>query len=139
MSINSTQSKIETKILFFDGVCHLCNFWIELLIKLDRRNQLQFASLQGETAKKFLNPESIQKLDSLVFLKNDSTYEKSTAVLLVVAELGGLWKLSKVFFVIPKFMRDALYHWIAKNRYRWFGQRDSCRIPNESERNKLLP
>lgn len=130
------------KIVFFDGYCNLCNFWVDFLFKADKAQILKFASLQGETAKQFLNLQNVsssEALETIIYFRNNQVYEQSSAVLMILTDLGRGWKLFKVFFLFPKGLRDWIYTIIAQNRYRLFGKRDSCRLPTPSESARLLP
>ncbi|MFN5182279.1 MAG: DCC1-like thiol-disulfide oxidoreductase family protein [Bacteroidota bacterium] len=131
-------SKAEKPIVFFDGVCGLCNSSVDLLMKEDRINVLLFAPLQGETAKNSLPPEIIKNLKSLVFYKNNCVYTQSDAVIEIGKAIGGFWGLSFLLKVIPKFARNLFYNLIAKNRYKWFGMKETCRMPTKDERERLL-
>ncbi|MEM6734843.1 MAG: DCC1-like thiol-disulfide oxidoreductase family protein [Bacteroidota bacterium] len=127
-----TSNKVTYPILFFDGVCNLCNDSVKFVIRHDKNDFFRFASLQSHTAKELL-PEHLTKendLQGIVLLKNRELYEKSTAALLVAKKLSGLWPILYVFIIIPKPIRDKIYDFIARNRYRWFGKKDQCMIPS---------
>ena len=139
--IESEKSQEKTKeysIVFFDGVCNLCNGLVDFMITRDNKSTLRYASLQGITAKELLPEEMISELDSLAFHTNKKIYTRSDAVILAIAQLGGLWKSILVLRIIPGFIRDPIYLYIAKNRYRWFGKRESCRMPTVEEKDSLL-
>jgi predicted DCC family thiol-disulfide oxidoreductase YuxK len=125
-------------VIFFDGHCNLCNRFVDFLISRDRKHRLKFAPLQGLTAATRLAPEYREKLGTVVLEKDGRAYVRSTAAILAVAELGGRYRLAKVFLIIPKLLRDLVYRYIAKNRYLWFGRRDTCRVPTEQERAQFL-
>jgi predicted DCC family thiol-disulfide oxidoreductase YuxK len=125
-------------VLFFDGVCNLCNKTVDFLIRRDKKNVLRFSPLQGTTARELLPKEMVEALPSVALVDKNGTYQRSTAILRVAAKLGGLWPVVLVFLVIPAPIRDAIYNWIGKNRYKWFGQKDSCRLPTLEERAKFL-
>lgn len=125
-------------ILYFDGVCGLCNGFVDFLIARDRNRVLRFATLQGPTAQKNLPKNLTQDLTTFVLHDSRGTFLYSTAVLQAVAKLGGLWKLVSILLVFPRGLRDWVYRWIAKNRYAWFGKRQACRIPTEEERARFL-
>lgn len=129
----------QKPIIFFDGICHLCNAFVDEIITRDKNARFQFAPLQGETAKKLLTSEDISALDSIILLVNEQKYRKSEAVLRVLTKLGGPYKLFAVAYIFPPFFRNAVYNWVARNRYAWFGQREFCRIPTDNEKNRLLP
>ncbi len=133
--------KQEKKIIvLFDGVCNLCNGLINFIIKRDRKAIMKFASLQSKVASEILKIHNVneQELDSVVLLIDDKIYTKSTAALHLLKELGGFWKMFYVFIIVPKFIRDFIYTLIAKNRYRMFGRKDSCMIPNKEINARFL-
>lgn len=128
------------KIVFFDGYCSLCNALVDWLIRIDKTNQLKFASLQGETAANLLGQrnEAID-LDTVVYLRDKDRSEQSTAVLNILSDVGGIWSLARIFLIVPKALRDIIYRLVAKNRYRFIKKRETCRMPTQSERERLLP
>lgn len=128
--------KTESAIVFFDGVCHLCNGFIDFLLKMDKHKKLYFSPLQGE-AYKSLKAHN-KDVDSIVF-KQDQIYLKSDAVIKIFMHLGGLWAVAAVFLVLPKSFRDFFYDIVANNRYGWFGKRNECRLPSAEERERFLP
>ena len=126
-------------IIFFDGVCNLCNNSVQFIIKRDKKNKFKFASLQSSFAKSNLSKHiDVDKLESIVLLNEDKLYSKSTAALLIARELSGMWPMFYVFIIIPSFIRDWFYNVIAKNRYRIFGKKDSCMIPSPAFKEKFL-
>ncbi|HLF19110.1 MAG TPA: DCC1-like thiol-disulfide oxidoreductase family protein [Candidatus Omnitrophota bacterium] len=127
-------------IIFFDGICGLCNRFVDWVIKRDRQNIYFFAPIQGETAKRFLTllPEDISQW-SIIFIDHEGVHQRSTAVLRILIGLGGCWKAMKIFMPMPMGWRDAAYNFIARRRYRWFGKRDSCRLPSVEEKERFLP
>ncbi len=127
-----------TSVIFFDGVCNLCNRTVDFLIRRDKKRVLRYAPLQGQSAKILLDPSMIETLPSVVFKDKDGVYQRSAAVLKAAAKLGGLWPALQIFLLIPRPIRDAVYNWIGKNRYKWFGKRDSCRLPTAEERSMFL-
>lgn len=128
----------KQKIIFFDGVCGLCNGFVDFILAMDKKKQFLFAPLQSEFAKKNLPVEMTTELKSVVFLNNGKQYSKSDAVLHVLDELGGVWKLSKVGRILPAKMRDSAYNLVAENRYEIFGKKDTCRLPSAEERSRFL-
>lgn len=132
-------SKNIHKLIFFDGICHLCNGFVDFLLSCERDPLFYFAPLQGVTAAKYLSPEQIQKLDSVVLWDQGVTYEKSAAVLKILTGLGGVYRVFALGWLLPAFLRDGLYDFIARHRYSWFGKRDSCRLPTSEEKTYLLP
>jgi predicted DCC family thiol-disulfide oxidoreductase YuxK len=123
-------------IIFFDGVCNLCNFTVNILIDLDKKNNLMYSSLQSEFAKQTLKAE--QSLDSVLVLKNGQIYKKSSAVFEILSSLGGAYKIALLFKFLPRFILDWFYDIIAKNRYKLFGKTESCRIPTSELKAKFL-
>jgi len=130
---------MKQQIVYFDGVCGLCNYFVDFLLRRDKYNKLLFAPLQGETASQNLGVDPHQTFDSVVFYKNGKQYTKSGAAIRILAELGGLWQLTLILLIIPAFIRNFVYDIVATNRYKWFGQKESCRIPTKEERVKFLP
>lgn len=105
----------------------------------DRNGQIRFASLQGETALKYLPEEKISSLSTVIYLRGDKVLEKSAAILNVSIDMGFPWSLAGVFLVVPVFIRDFVYSLVANNRYRIMEKRDTCRLPTPEERDKILP
>ena len=125
-------------IVFFDGVCNLCQGSIRYLIKHDKKGVLKFASLQGNYAKDFVNETKIQSMQSILFFDGKMLYKKSTAVLKLSSLLGGWHQLLLLGYILPRFVRDWLYNIVAKNRYRWFGKKDQCMLPSKGFENRFL-
>jgi len=128
---------VNTQIIFFDGVCNLCNGFVDFLVKRDQ-GQFTFAPLQGETAARTLPLELRQDLKTVVLWSQGQTFEKSDAALMVLQQLGGIWGLMRVFWALPAPVRNLAYDLIAANRYRIFGKRESCRLPTPAERQRFL-
>ncbi|MCT4622115.1 MAG: DCC1-like thiol-disulfide oxidoreductase family protein [Schleiferiaceae bacterium] len=125
-----TKEELDFPVLLFDGVCNLCVGSVQFFLKHDKRGELKFASLQsayGEQQKEKYNIPA--NVDSLIFIHKGKAYHYSSAALRGAANMGGLWPLVKVLLVIPPFVRNGIYKWIAKNRYRWFGKKESCWLP----------
>jgi predicted DCC family thiol-disulfide oxidoreductase YuxK len=127
-------------VILFDGVCNLCNGFVQFVIRADTGRRFYFASLQSETARELLKDlfPSAQALDSVVLIENGRYYRQSTAALRILRHLGGGWPLLYGFIVLPAFFRDWIYDWIAKNRYRWFGQRQACMLPTPELKARFL-
>lgn len=115
-------------VLLFDGVCNLCNTFVQTIIKLDKKAFFRFASLQSETAIDLLAKHSVKdtNLKTVVLLYQGKSYTHSDVALEVALILGGIWKIFYVFKAVPRPIRDFVYNWIAKNRYRWFGKQEHC-------------
>ncbi len=128
-------------IIIFDGVCNFCNAVVNFILARDKNNSFLFAANQSEAAQKILAENNIP-LDievSTVFLYQDGKlYQKSTAALKIAQKLPFAWNLLYVILVIPRFVRDFVYDFIARNRYKWFGKKETCRLPNAAERAKFL-
>lgn len=127
-------------IIFFDGVCNLCNSSVQFVIKRDRKKKFMFASLQGKKGQEVLKQFGLQAndLNSFILVDGDKAYTRSTGVLKVLKELGGGWKLLYGFIIVPPFIRDTVYKWIAKNRYKWYGKKEECMIPTPELKSRFL-
>ncbi|MBW3470347.1 thiol-disulfide oxidoreductase DCC family protein [Arthrospiribacter ruber] len=134
----SIQEKYD--IVMFDGVCNLCNDAVDFIIVRDKKDKFKFGALQDETSKEILEEFDVKEdyLDSIILIRKDKIYYKSRAALEISRNLSGLWPLAYALIVIPSFIRDPIYDWIAKNRYKWFGKRETCRFPSDEERAKFL-
>lgn len=122
-------------IVLFDGVCNLCNSSVQFIIKRDTKDYFRFDSFQSYIEKG--NSLPINE-DSIIIIENGQFYSRSTAALRIAKRLNGLWKLLYVFIIVPPFIRNAVYDYIARNRYRWFGKQDSCMMPSSELREKFL-
>lgn len=129
----------SNSIVLFDGVCGLCNGFINFLIKRDRNLNLRFAPLQGETAKQYVDAEFISTPGTVVLVEDGQIYTKSEAILRILLRVGGVWKFAFFLFIIPSFLRNIVYDFIAKHRYKWFGKYETCRLPTAEERKHFLP
>jgi len=125
----------KENIIFFDGVCGLCNGFVIFILQCDRKKHFRYSPLQGETAKKYLPAQAIESLDSIIYLtRAGEILSASDAVIAILTALGGGWKLMSLFKVIPRPIRDFVYGLVAKYRYRIFGKRDQCFVPLGEER-----
>jgi predicted DCC family thiol-disulfide oxidoreductase YuxK len=131
----------DKKIILTDGVCNLCNGIVLKIIKYDMKNTFLFANLQSEAGKeltKYLGIDT-KKIDAIILYEPGVSYEiKSNAVLKIMDDFGGFWKLTYVLLVFPVSFRDIIYDIIAKNRYKWFGKKESCMIPTPEIKAKFL-
>ncbi len=132
--------KIESQhIVFFDGVCGLCNKFVDFLLRHDRDKALLFAPLQGETSSKLLPKEFRDKLDSVAFTNGGKTWTHSSAVVRILWQLGPFWKLcAMLMWLVPKPLRNIGYRSVANARYRLFGKTESCRMPQPGEQARFL-
>ncbi len=132
--------KPEHPIIFFDGVCGLCNSFVDVIFKADDNGIFRFSPLQGETAKKYITelPEQAGEW-SIVYVDEDNIYEQSDATLKILKRLGGIWSVLSIFSFLPRGCRNFIYRLVAINRYRIFGKRETCRVPTEEEKARFLP
>ncbi len=128
-------------IIFFDGVCNLCNASVQFVIAQDRKDQFSFSAIQGELAKAVLPKFNVDpgKLNTVLLLEKGKLYTKSSAALRIAKKLSGGWPLLYGFIIIPKFIRDWFYNLIAKNRYKWWGKEESCWVPTQGLKSKFYP
>lgn len=129
------------KIILFDGVCNLCNGTVQFVIKRDKKDLFRYAALQSEAGKQLIAQRHIDTngLDSIILIEPGvAYYTKSDAALEIAQGLGGFWKLTAVFTWIPTSIRNAIYDLIAKNRYKWFGKKESCMVPTPELNGKFL-
>jgi predicted DCC family thiol-disulfide oxidoreductase YuxK len=125
-------------IVLFDGVCHLCQKSVRFIIKHDKKNNFLFASLQGETSKHLLQGYDISKKQTLFLIEENKVFVESTAAMRIVRQLRFPINVLYVFNFIPKFLRDAVYRFVSRNRYRWFGKDNECMMPSPSLRERFL-
>lgn len=127
-------------IILFDGVCNFCNFWVNFIIDRDKDDIFKFAALQSEAGQKLLQEFklNVSDFDTFVLIVNDKHFTKSTAALKISENLRSVVKLLYPLIILPGPIRDFFYDLIAKNRYKFFGKRDICRIPSENEKKKFL-
>lgn len=130
----------EKSVILFDGVCNLCNGFVQFILPRDRKNSFLFGSLQSSKVVEMLLPfqYSADSLSTVVLLENNQLYTKSTAVLRIAWQLGGAWSLFYGLIIFPPFIRDSLYDVIARNRYRFFGRKDACMIPASKWKAKFI-
>lgn len=128
------------KIILFDGICNLCNSAVIFVIKRDKKDVFRFAALQEELGTALLKKHKIDpaETDSIILVDGDKAYTKSTAALHIARQLGGWYRLLYGFIIVPVFLRNWIYDYIAKNRYTWFGKRETCMIPTPALRSKFL-
>jgi predicted DCC family thiol-disulfide oxidoreductase YuxK len=127
-------------VILFDGVCNLCNGFVQFVIRQDGGHRFRFASLQSEAARQLLKelPASGRQTESVILIENGRYYQQSAAALRILRHLGGAWALLYGFMILPPFLRDSLYAWVARNRYRWFGRRQSCMLPTPELQARFL-
>ena len=127
-------------VILFDGVCNLCNRSVQFVIKHDPEGKFMFTSLQSESGQKLLKEYKLpaNEFNSFILLENGRAYTRSTGALKVTRRLKSGWKLLYGFIIVPHFIRDPVYNWIARNRYRWFGKTETCMIPSPELTNRFL-
>lgn len=129
----------ENSIILFDGVCNLCSGAVQFILRRDHKTYFVFAPLQSSIGKALLLESKINtNVETIILLHNNKWFSQSDAALEIVRNLSGLWPLLYIFKIIPRFIRDGIYNWISKNRYRFFGKQASCMIPSSEWKNRFL-
>lgn len=130
----------KKSIILFDGVCNLCNTSIDFILKRDSKDRFLVGALQEPPGKILLEKYQVPSnyFDSLVLIEEGKVYFRSTAALRIARKLDGIWFVFYPLIFLPVPIRDWIYNWIGKNRYRWFGKRSTCRVPSEKEKRKFL-
>ena len=128
------------KIILFDGVCNLCNRSVNFIISKDKKDVFRFATLQSEIGLSLISQHGINttKTDSVILIDTNEYHERSSAILQIVKNLSGGYALLYFFIIVPKCIRDWGYDYIAKNRYKWYGKKDSCMVPTPELVSKFL-
>lgn len=127
-------------IVVFDGVCVLCNGWVDFLLRRDRRGRFRFAAMQSPAGRRLLAGHGLDPDDPASFLLLDAqgAHTDSEAILRLLVRLGGPWKAAAAGWLLPRTWRDALYRQVARNRYRWFGRRPACRLPDPAHADRFI-
>nr|WP_294896876.1 thiol-disulfide oxidoreductase DCC family protein [uncultured Pedobacter sp.] len=129
----------EKGIVLFDGFCNLCDGFVQRIIIADKNDYFRFASLQSEAGQNLLkNHPDLQDLKSIVYLEKDQVFTKANAALKIASHLSGSWKLLRLGYLFPNFLRNSIYDIIAKYRYQWFGKKDQCMVPTPELKSKFL-
>lgn len=130
----------NSSIILFDGECHFCSEVVQFTIRRDPREHFTFAPLQSDTGQKLLRYAGLpsDNLDTFVLIENGKAYIQSTAALRVVRRLHKLWPILYAFIVVPKPIRNSIYRWVARNRYRWFGRSSTCMMPSPEITHRFL-
>ena len=131
---------LPSRLIMFDGVCNLCNASVQFIIARDHEALFRFASLQSDAGQEVLRRFAlpVADFDSFVYLRDGKVYQRSTAALYMLKDIGGFWKITYVFMLIPRPLRDFVYDTIAKYRYKWFGKRDVCMVPTKDLKKRFL-
>ena len=130
----------KQSIILFDGLCNLCDGAVKFVIKYDIEKNFLFTSLQSDMGQKLLKQYSLplENFNSFTLIQDNKVYTRSTAALKVAKQLNGGIKFLYVFIIVPPFIRNAIYNWIAKNRYKWFGKKEVCLIPTPELKARFL-
>lgn len=133
-------NNLPDRIVLFDGVCNFCNNSINFIIRHDRKDLFRFAPLQSEAGEKIKSLYAIPEkfMDSVILVEKGKVYTKTTAALRIARRLNGAWPLLYAFIIVPPFIRDIAYNIVAKYRYKWWGEKESCMIPTPEVRQKFL-
>ena len=128
----------NNNIIIYDGVCNLCDSFVLFVIDRDKNNKFKFTSLQDHYAKELLEKTNNDFGDSILLYSNGIILNKSNAVIKIFNDLGFPYNMLKLTLIIPRFLRDIIYAFVAKNRYKWFGKREACRIPTKDLLKKFI-
>ncbi|MCX6274011.1 MAG: thiol-disulfide oxidoreductase DCC family protein [Bacteroidetes bacterium] len=133
-------NQLNNSIIFFDGVCNLCNGFVQFVIRRDKSAKFKFASLQSAAAANMLKPFDfpLDELKTIVLVQDGKIFLRSRAVLRIASQLGGAWKLAAMLYIFPSFFSDAVYNLISKYRYKLFGKKDSCMIPTPELKSRFV-
>jgi predicted DCC family thiol-disulfide oxidoreductase YuxK len=131
---------MDHPVILFDGVCNYCNAIVNWVLRLDRKGVFRFATLQSEHGQALLREHGLppDNLDSVVLVENGKAYTKSDATLRIAHHLPWWLQEARLLWIVPRPFRDAIYDTIARNRYRWFGKKESCMIPTAEQRGRFL-
>ncbi|MBX2916140.1 MAG: DUF393 domain-containing protein [Cyclobacteriaceae bacterium] len=131
---------VEHPVILFDGVCNLCNSSVQFIIRRDPLARFRFAALQSNYGKDKMQHFGLDnsQLNSILLLEKNRVFQKSTAALKIARHLSGAWPLLYGFIIIPPFIRNWAYDWVARNRYKWFGQQETCMIPTTELRSRFV-
>ena len=131
---------LNKKIILFDGVCNLCNSLVNKIIRLDKHDKFLFASLQGKKGKEIIKEFNLQEknIDSIVLYSNKEIKIKSRAVINIIYNINPLFRFIIIFRIIPSFILDLIYDFVSKRRYKWFGKKNKCMIPDKNIQSKFI-
>jgi predicted DCC family thiol-disulfide oxidoreductase YuxK len=141
----STAPASASRIVLFDGVCGLCSRTVRFVLRRDRESRFVYSPLQGETAAAILERHGLAPdLETMIYVDThagsvERIYTKSDAILHILDDLGGVWRLVAGLRILPRPLRDGVYDLIARHRYRWFGRFESCRLPAPEQQSLFLP
>jgi predicted DCC family thiol-disulfide oxidoreductase YuxK len=130
---------IDKSIILFDGVCNLCNGAVQFILKRDHKDHFVFASLQSEIGKQLLlKHQVVTNVETFILIQNNKWFSQSDAALEIARKLSGAWPVLYALKIFPRLIRDGVYNWISRNRYRFFGKKESCMIPAPAWKNRFL-
>lgn len=135
---------MDAPVLLFDGVCNLCSRTVQFILDHERAPTMRFCSLQSEAGRALLAQHGMLHVvaqadpDTMVFIEGGRAHDRSTGALRVAAHLKAPWRWGRVALVLPRFVRDLGYRFVARNRYRWFGKTDSCLVPTKELETRFL-
>ena len=134
------EEKNNRPVLLFDGVCNLCNNAVQFILRNEHTGVILFSPLQSTEAKNLLIKYNLEtdQLDTLVYIRNNLALTKSDAVIAILGDMGGIWRMGSLFKLLPKAFRDYIYEFIVRKRYGWFGKKDTCMVPNEAISNRFI-
>jgi predicted DCC family thiol-disulfide oxidoreductase YuxK len=127
-------------IILFDGICNFCHRSVNIIIRRDKKKYFQFAPIQSDTGKQLMAQYGLDpiRFDSVILINRDKAYTYSSAVLHIARRLTGVYPLLYTGIIVPRFIRDFMYKWVARNRYKWFGKKDQCMVPTPEVRSRFL-
>ena len=130
----------DRPVVLFDGICNLCNSSVRFILKHDKREKFLFSSIQSDASKNLLLHQNykIKEMNSILLVQDGQIHEKSEAVLRIASQLRFPWNLGSALRIIPLKLRDGVYDWVARNRYRWFGKKDSCTFSMAPYENRFV-
>ena len=130
----------DKSLILFDGVCNLCDSSVQFILLRDKKDRFRFASLQSDYGQNILKQHNLptEKFNSLALIENGKLYQRSTGALRIARRLKGAWPMLFAFIIVPPFIRNFVYDFIARNRYRWFGKKEFCMMPRPEWKQKFL-
>ena len=135
-----TLNSNDHTIILFDGVCNFCNYWVNYVMEKDKYDKYRFATLQSDFGQELLKEYGLNtnEFESFILIEGGMLHQRSIAALMIAKNISGLFKILYPLIVVPGKLRDFIYNLIAKNRYKFFGKKDFCRVPAQEERSKFL-
>ena len=139
-NFTATLGSAPAPLIVFDGTCVLCSSWVAFVLRRDARTRFRFATTQSSTGRALLTANGFEAKNpsTFLFVEEGGASAESDAVIRMFRAFGGAWRIAALARVVPKPVRDAVYRWVARNRYRWFGRRKECFLPSAADRDRLL-